>query len=238
VARDRLLGLGRDVLHVSGFAWFVASRLFVLTGSQVLVSLAPFYLAQTFGLGSGEAGGLLLFLVGIVAAGIAASVLFGVAGGTFLAVDWALLSELVPRDAAARFMGISNVATCSAGNARDRGWGPTDLVGGPARAGSGPRAALLFGAACYGVGVLLRRPGAGARAEVVWGWEMALTWPDVHCTWMGAAVPRWCVMSPVPHIPTSSPAVTWPIGTSCAARRLDWDRAATSRYVSCPPYPD
>ena len=193
---------GRDVLQRPGFLWFVGSRLFVLTGSAVLVSLAPFYLARTFGLSASEAGGLMLVLVGLVAVGTIASVLpaarlsdrvgrrrviwiacglggtgllvcagataipvafagaavFGVAGGSFLAVDWALLSELVPRDAAARFMGISNVATTSAGMVAIAVGGTVmDLVGGPARAASGPRAALLFGVACYLIGALLLR---------------------------------------------------------------------------------
>ena len=191
---------GRDVLREPGFLWFVGSRLFVLTGSQVLVSLAPFYLARTFGLGSADVGGLLLLLVGTVAVGtllsvlpaarlsdrvgrrkviwlscglggvglvicavapaipvaFAGALLFGVAGGTFLAVDWALLSELVPRDATGRFMGISNIATCSAGMfAIAIGGTVMDIVGGVDRGASGPRAALTFGVACYAVGALL-----------------------------------------------------------------------------------
>ena len=38
-------------------------------------------------------------------------VLLGVGSGMFLAVDWALLSELVPKASSGRYMGMSNLAT-------------------------------------------------------------------------------------------------------------------------------
>ena len=85
--------------------------------------------------------------------------LFGISSGTFLAVDWALLSELVPRASSGRFMGISNVATGSAGLlAVTLGGTVMDLVGGPGRDPSGPRAALALGAVCFGLGAVLLRP--------------------------------------------------------------------------------
>jgi len=201
---------GRDVLRERNFVWFVGSRLLVLTGGSILTNLAPFYLGRTFGLPSAAAGGVLIALVGVVAAGTLASVLpaarlsdrvgrrrviwlscllgaigllvsagapaipvafagaalFGISAGTFLAVDWALLSELVPRASAGRFMGISNVATGSAGLlAVAFGGTVMDLVGGPGRDPSGPRAALALGAACFALGALLlgpvREPGRG-----------------------------------------------------------------------------
>ncbi len=37
--------------------------------------------------------------------------LFGASQGTFLAVDWALMTDIIPRVSAGRYMGISNVAT-------------------------------------------------------------------------------------------------------------------------------
>ena len=89
----------------------------------------------------------------------AGAALFGVASGTFLAVDWALLSELVPRASSGRFMGISNVATGSAGIlAVALGGTVMDAVGGPGRDQSGPRAALVLGAACFALGAVLLRP--------------------------------------------------------------------------------
>jgi MFS family permease len=43
------------------------------------------------------------------------AVLVGAAAGTFLAVDWALITDLVPKASAGRHMGISNVATATNG---------------------------------------------------------------------------------------------------------------------------
>jgi MFS family permease len=40
--------------------------------------------------------------------------LFGASQGTFLAVDWALMTDIIPRVSAGRYMGLSNVATGSA----------------------------------------------------------------------------------------------------------------------------
>lgn len=91
--------------------------------------------------------------VAFVGAGV-----FGVSIGIFLAVDWALLSELVPREEAGRFMGISNVASGSAGVlAAGLGGTVMDLVGGPGQDGSGPRAALLAGAVAFVLGAIALR---------------------------------------------------------------------------------
>jgi MFS family permease len=39
----------------------------------------------------------------------------GFSAGAFLAVDWALMTDIIPKANAGRYMGISNVATASAG---------------------------------------------------------------------------------------------------------------------------
>ena len=86
-------------------------------------------------------------------------VLFGLASGTFLAVDWALMTEIIPKASSGRYMGISNVATASASifalalggtlmDAVDRSVGP----------GSGPRAAYALAAIFFVIGGLLLRP--------------------------------------------------------------------------------
>ena len=41
--------------------------------------------------------------------------IFGIAAGTFLAVDWALMTDIIPKASSGRYMGISNLATGSAG---------------------------------------------------------------------------------------------------------------------------
>jgi MFS family permease len=83
--------------------------------------------------------------------------LMGIGTGSFLAVDWALMTDIIPKASSGRYMGISNVATASAGVLAiaiggglimDR-IGPVD---------TGPRPAMLFGAVSYGIGALLLRP--------------------------------------------------------------------------------
>ena len=99
----------------------------------------------------------------IVYAGVA---IYGVSAGIFLAVDWALMTDIIPKASSGRYMGMSNVATASAGVfATAFGGTLMDLVGGPAALGSGPRAALIFGVALCGLGALLLRPVDERRRE-------------------------------------------------------------------------
>lgn len=43
------------------------------------------------------------------------AVVYGLSAGAFLAVDWALITDIIPKASSGRYMGISNVATVSAG---------------------------------------------------------------------------------------------------------------------------
>lgn len=93
-------------------------------------------------------------------------VLYGLAIGIFLAVDWALMTDIIPKASSGRFMGISNVATASAGVfATAFGGVVMDLVGGVDKLGGGPRAALVVGALLFIVGGLLLRPVDERRRE-------------------------------------------------------------------------
>ena len=109
-----------------------------------------------------------------VAVAILGAGLYGMAYGTFLSVDWALMTDIIPRASAGRYMGLSNVATGSAGPfAAVIGGFVLDIaawLGGKAIA---PRAAFLAAVFLYGVAALLLRPvveprrghgGAVARA--------------------------------------------------------------------------
>jgi MFS family permease len=98
---------------------------------------------------------------------LAGAALFAVAAGAFLAVDWALMSDIVPKASTGRYMGISNVATASAGTVALAlgGAAVMDTVNRTLGYGTGPRAALLFGAACYILGGLLLRPVVEKRRE-------------------------------------------------------------------------
>ncbi len=104
---------------------------------------------------------------GLAVAGLAPSVplamfgalLFGVSAGTFLAVDWALITDIIPRAASGRYMGLSNVATSSSTVfAVMTGGLVLDWVNNSTLLGNGPRAAYLLGAAYYVVAMILLRP--------------------------------------------------------------------------------
>jgi MFS family permease len=86
-------------------------------------------------------------------------VLLGVASGTFLAVDWALMTDIIPKASSGRFMGISNLAVGLAGPAAALVAGPImDRIGGPLETGDGPRAAFLAGIALFTLAAVFLRP--------------------------------------------------------------------------------
>ena len=85
--------------------------------------------------------------------------LLGISTGSFLAVDWALMTDIIPKASSGRYMGISNVATASSGVlATALGGRLMDVVGGLERLGSGPRAAMWLAVGCYVVGAILLHP--------------------------------------------------------------------------------
>jgi MFS family permease len=93
--------------------------------------------------------------------------MFALSAGAFLAVDWALMSDIVPKASTGRYMGISNVATASAGTVALAlgGAGVMDTVNHWLGYGTGPRAALGLGVLCYVVGALLLKPVIEKRRE-------------------------------------------------------------------------
>ena len=85
--------------------------------------------------------------------------MYGIASGTFLAVDWALMTDIIPKASSGRYMGLSNVATATAGIfALAAGGVVMDIVGGPDRTGAGPRAALGVAIVAYVVAAVLLAP--------------------------------------------------------------------------------
>lgn len=95
----------------------------------------------------------------VVPVAIAGAGLFGVASGIFISVDWALMTDIIPRASAGRFMGLSNVATGSAPLLAGVVGGLV-LEGVTALAGEAvaPRASFLVAVALYGVAALLLMP--------------------------------------------------------------------------------
>ncbi len=106
----------------------------------------------------GASGTTVFALAPTIEVAVAGIVLVGVGSGTFLAVDWALLSELVPKAASGRYMGMSQLATAlQAVIAVAVGGIVMDLVGGVDFA-SGPRAGIATGVLFYAIGALLLWP--------------------------------------------------------------------------------
>ena len=94
------------------------------------------------------------------------ALLYGISAGIFLAVDWALMTDIIPKASSGRYMGLSNVATASAGVlAVAIGGSLMDYIGGPTLDGAGPRAALWMGVVLMGIGALLLRPVDERRRE-------------------------------------------------------------------------
>lgn len=107
----------------------------------------------------GATGVGLVALAPVVVVAIVGAGLFGVASGVFLAVDWALMTDIIPRASAGRYMGLSNVATGSAPLfAAALGGLVLDGVGAIAGDPAGARSAFLLGVALYAIAALLLRP--------------------------------------------------------------------------------
>jgi MFS family permease len=105
--------------------------------------------------------------VGLVVAALApmpevllvGATLIGIGSGTFLAVDWALMTDIIPKASSGRFMGISNLAVGLAGPVAALVAGPIiDIVGGKAETADGPRAAFLAGIAFFIAAAVFLRP--------------------------------------------------------------------------------
>ena len=85
--------------------------------------------------------------------------ILGAGFGMFLAVDWALLTDLVPKASAGRYMGISNVATATAGLVGLAIGGVViDVTNAVIGDGAGPRIAIGLSVPLLIIGALLLRP--------------------------------------------------------------------------------
>jgi MFS family permease len=79
----------------------------------------------------------------------------GVGAGMFLAVDWALMTDIIPKAESGRYMGISNVVTGASGAlAAAVGLVLVDVGNGMSQ-GLGPRLAIAVACSYYVVGSLL-----------------------------------------------------------------------------------
>ena len=91
---------------------------------------------------------------------LAGAILIGVAGGTFLAVDWALMTDIIPKADSGRYMGLSNVATGLAGTVAVLSAGVivflvANSIG---TTGLGYRVAFVLAVGFFALGAVLLRP--------------------------------------------------------------------------------
>ena len=85
--------------------------------------------------------------------------LFGASQGTFLSVDWALMTDIIPKASSGRYMGLSNVVTASSTTiAVIIGGLVIDYFDRTIGVGTGPRVELALGIAYFILGSITLRP--------------------------------------------------------------------------------
>jgi MFS family permease len=93
-----------------------------------------------------------------VAFGIACLVPIGLAVGAFLSVDWALMTDIIPKASAGRYMGMSNMGTAMAGPVAAVFGGIAVFLAGTIDPAWGPRAAFGVAVGFFILCALLLRP--------------------------------------------------------------------------------
>ncbi|MFN8620824.1 MAG: MFS transporter [Chloroflexota bacterium] len=93
-----------------------------------------------------------------VAVGVLCLVPVGVAVGSFLSVDWALMTDIIPKASAGRYMGLSNMGTAMAGPVAAVAGGVAMWLVGGLDPAWGPRAAFLVATGFFVLCALLLRP--------------------------------------------------------------------------------
>jgi MFS family permease len=95
----------------------------LIAASTALAVVPAAWLSDRFGRKRVIYGSFVLAAAGVVmlasapsvALALAALVPIGLSAGSFLTVDWALMTDIIPKATTGRYMGISNVATATAG---------------------------------------------------------------------------------------------------------------------------
>jgi len=105
---------------------------------------------------SGAIGMTIIGLAPSVQTALIGITLVGLGGGAFLAVDWALMTDIIPKASAGRYMGLSNVVEATNGPiATTIGGLIMYLVGVALGVAVGARAAMLAGVVMFALGSLL-----------------------------------------------------------------------------------
>ena len=137
-----------------------------------LVALAPSVAPLPAGILERDGRGAIELLLSDPRYGVAlvGAVIYGLSAGAFLAVDWALITDIIPKASSGRYMGISNVATASAGVlAIALGGVVLDRIAGLHGDAAGPVAAMWLAVALMALGAVLllpvREPGAAGHGH-------------------------------------------------------------------------
>ncbi len=113
----------------------------------------------------GGAGMAIVAAAPSVAVAVAGAGLFGAGVGMFLAVDWALMTDIIPKASSGRYMGISNVATATSGIVAVMSGGLLMDAVNHGAYGLGPRFAFGLAVAYFVIGAFLLRPVVEPRSR-------------------------------------------------------------------------
>jgi MFS family permease len=104
----------------------------------------------------GAAGMAIVGLAPQVQVAMAGVALVGIGGGAFLAVDWALMTDIIPKASAGRYMGMSNIVEATNGPiATSIGGALMFVVGAALGQAIGARVAMLAAVGAFALGSLL-----------------------------------------------------------------------------------
>ncbi|HYM84796.1 MAG TPA: MFS transporter [Candidatus Dormibacteraeota bacterium] len=121
----------------------------------------------------GAAGSAIVCVAPIIWIALGGAILVGMALGTFVAVDWALMTDIIPKADSGRYMGLSNVATGLAGTLAVGIGGVIVFVLsgalGPSGEALGTRLAYAVAVALFVLGAVLLRQVDPTRREDVMG---------------------------------------------------------------------
>jgi MFS family permease len=146
-------------------AVIAASALAILPASRLSdrVGRKPLILAACAG---GAVGAAIIALTPSIPIAIVGAALFGAAQGSFLAVDWALMTDIIPRASAGRYMGMSNVATGSSTPlALAIGGIVLDLVTRAGNEALSPRIVFILAVAFFATAAVTLRPVIEPRRD-------------------------------------------------------------------------
>ncbi len=115
--------------------------------------------------GIGAVGMLGLGLAPALPIAVAFAVVVGISAGAFLAVDWALMTDIIPKAESGRYMGISNLASAASGPIALTFAGLVMDAVTQIDPAAGPRLSFLIALAFYAIGAALLGPVRERRPE-------------------------------------------------------------------------